>query len=203
MAAGLDPIVHVSSTVVLVRYAGSGPDLPLGDIELPYAQSKIASEKVARRLQHEGSPVVTVYPGSVYGPGDPYRGDQSERLRWILLGRFPLWPKGGMHVTDVRDVATVIDAVLVPDRGPRRYVVPGSILGPSTRVIAAVQRRLPVKWHYPADLEGLEFIRRDTRIDDSATRKELDLEPTPLKKSLADTIIWLAESGRVSRRYLL
>ena len=44
-------VVHVSTTVALTRYAGSGPDLPLGDIELPYAQSKIASEEVARRLQ--------------------------------------------------------------------------------------------------------------------------------------------------------
>jgi hypothetical protein len=81
-------------------------------------------------------------------------------------------------------------------------VVPGSIFGPSTRVIDAVQRRLPAKWRYPADLEGLEFIRRDTRIDDSATRKDLALEPIPLKKSIADTITWLAESGRVPRRYL-
>jgi nucleoside-diphosphate-sugar epimerase len=59
VARGLDPVVHVSTTVALTRYAGSGPDLPLGDIELPYAQSKIASEEVARRLQDRGDPVVT------------------------------------------------------------------------------------------------------------------------------------------------
>ena len=29
---GLDPVVHVSTTVALTRYGGSGPDLPLGDI---------------------------------------------------------------------------------------------------------------------------------------------------------------------------
>jgi nucleoside-diphosphate-sugar epimerase len=71
---GLDPIVHVSTTIALTRYGGSGPDLPLGDIGLPYAQSKIASEKVARRLQEAGAPVVTIYPGGVYGPDDPYPG---------------------------------------------------------------------------------------------------------------------------------
>ena len=122
---GLDPVVHVSTSVALTRYGGSGPDLPLGDIELPYAQSKIASEKAARRLQNAGAPVVTVYPGAVFGPHDPYRGDNSERLRFILLGRFPLWPRGGIHVVDARDVAAVIAAVLSPGRGPRRYVVPG------------------------------------------------------------------------------
>jgi nucleoside-diphosphate-sugar epimerase len=45
VARGLDPVVYVSTTVVLTRYPGSGPDLPLGDIEFPYAQSKIATEK--------------------------------------------------------------------------------------------------------------------------------------------------------------
>jgi uncharacterized protein YbjT (DUF2867 family) len=68
---GLDPIVHVSTTVALTRYGGTSPDLPLGDIDLPYTQSKIASERVARRLQDAGTPVVTIYPGAVYGPRRP------------------------------------------------------------------------------------------------------------------------------------
>src|SRR5215475_3622396 len=93
VAAGAEVAVHVSSTVALTRYGGSGPDLPLGDVQLPYTQSKIASEVVARRLQDAGAPVVTIYPGAVYGPNDPYRGEQSERLRWMLRGLFPFWPR--------------------------------------------------------------------------------------------------------------
>jgi dihydroflavonol-4-reductase len=224
---GLDPVVHVSTTVALTRYGGSGPDLPLGDIELPYAQSKIASEQVARRLQEAGAPVVTIYPGGVWGPGDPYRGDQSERLRWILLGRFPLWPRGGLHIVDIRDAAAVIAAVLRPGRGPRRYIVPGhhvdgdqlfaafaaitgrrfphlvlpgQVLGPSARLIDAVHRWLPQRWHYPADREAVEVARRDTRFDDSAARTELGIEPTPLRDTVADTVRWLVESGRVPAR---
>lgn len=224
---GLDPVVHVSTSVALTRYGGSGPDLPLGDIELPYAQSKIASEKAARRLQNAGAPVVTVYPGAVFGPHDPYRGDNSERLRFILLGRFPLWPRGGIHVVDARDVAAVIAAVLSPGRGPRRYVVPGHhvdgdqlfaacadvtgrrlphlvvparVMAPSTRLIGAAHRRLPERWHYPADQEGLEIVRRDTRLDDSAARTELGIEPTPFRETIADTVRWLVESGRIAPR---
>jgi nucleoside-diphosphate-sugar epimerase len=224
---GLDPVVHVSTTVALTRYAGSGPDLPLGDIGLPYAQSKIDSEKVARRLQGAGAPVATVYPGAVWGPGDPYRGDQSERLRWLLLGRFPLWPRGGMHVVDVRDAAAVIAAVLRAGRGSRRYIVPGHhvdghqvfavvtditgrrfphlvlpgpVIGPSTRLIDAVHRWLPERWHYPADREGVEIVLRDTRFDDSAARTEFGIEPTPLRDTIADTVRWLVESGRVPAR---
>ncbi|MQW77426.1 NAD-dependent epimerase/dehydratase family protein [Nocardioides sp. dk4132] len=228
VASGLDPVVHVSTTVALTRYAGSGPDLPLGDIDLPYAQSKIASELVARRLQEAGAPVVTVYPGAVYGPDDPYRGDQGERLRWILTGRFPFWPQGGLHVTDVRDVAAVTAAVLEPDRGPRRYVVPGHhvdgdelyaafaqatgrrfphvlvpgrLIGPQSRLLDAVQRRLPARWHLPGDREGVEIVLRDTRVDDTPARTELGVEPTPLVSTIGDTVDGLVGSGRVPGRY--
>jgi nucleoside-diphosphate-sugar epimerase len=223
---GLNPVVHVSTTVALARYSGSGPDLPLGDIDLPYAQSKIASEKVARRLQEAGAPVVTIYPGAVYGPNDPYQGANDEQLRWMLLGRFPTYPRGAQHVVDVRDVAAVIVALLEPG-GPRRFIVPGHhvsgaelyaavtdaagrrlphlilpgpVIGPSVHLIDIVQRRLPARWHYPADREGVEIIRRDTRFDDSAARKELDIEPISFRQTIADTVRWLVESGRVPAR---
>jgi dihydroflavonol-4-reductase len=225
---GLDPIVHVSTTVALTRYGGSGPDLPLGDITRPYAQSKIASEKLARTLQETGAPVVTVYPGAVYGPNDPYHGAQSEQVRWMLLGRFPTFPRGGQHVVDVRDVATLIAAAALSQPGrPGRYIVPGHhidgddlyaavsaaagrrlphvilpgpIIGPSVALIEAVQRRLPQRWHYPADREGVEIVRRDTRFDDSAARTEFGLTPVPFQQTITDTVRWLVESGRVPPR---
>jgi len=226
VAAGAEVAVHVSSTVALTRYGGSGPDLPLGDVQLPYTQSKIASEVVARRLQDAGAPVVTIYPGAVYGPNDPYRGEQSERLRWMLRGLFPFWPREGQHVVDVRDVAAVVTAVL-GRREPRRYVVPGhhvgghelfgplaevtgrrlphlvlpaAVLSPIGGLIGAAHRLLPERWRYPADREGVELIRRDTRFDDSPARTELGVQPTPFRRSIADTVGWLVESGRVPAR---
>ncbi|WP_328334573.1 NAD-dependent epimerase/dehydratase family protein [Kribbella sp. NBC_00382] len=221
VAAGLDPIVHVSTTVALTRYGGSGPELPLGDINLPYAQSKIASEIIARRFQDAGAPVVTIYPGGVYGPNDPYYGDQTERFHWILRNRFPLWIKGGMHVNDVRDVAKLITAATAPGRGPRRYVVPGhhmdgnklygavteatgrrhphvdlpgALMGPSTRAIDAVQRLLPSKWHYPADREGVEIVRRNTHFNTTPAHTDFSLTPIPFPQSIADTITSLTTS---------
>ena len=63
---GLDPIVHISSTVALTCRDGGGPDLPLGDVDLPYAKSKRESEVQVRALQSIGAPVVSVYPGGVW-----------------------------------------------------------------------------------------------------------------------------------------
>lgn len=227
-ARGLDPVVHISSTVVLSRYGGSGPDLPLGDIDLPYARSKRASEMVARRLQDEGAPVVTVYPGAVQGPHDPYRGVNSEAVRWAVRGLLPLYPPGSVHAVDVRTVGDTVLAVLEPGRASRRYVVPGVALDAAllfgtleqvtgrrlrhavapgalaltaARVTELLQRRLPARWHYPADVEVVELALRDTRFDTRLTRGELGVEPVPFTTTMRDTVRWLVEAGRLDPKY--
>jgi dihydroflavonol-4-reductase len=228
VARGLDPVVHVSSTVALTRWGGSAPDLPLGDMDMPYARSKIASERVARALQDRQAPVTTLYPGSVYGPHDPYLGDQATRLAWVVRGRFPLWPAGASQVVDVRDVAATVLAVTRPGCGPRRYVVPGHhVTGPeffaavSTAIgrrrrcltmparvattsaagIDAVQRHLPARWRYPADREGAEILVRSTRLDDEPARRDLGIEPISLLDSIRDTVAWMVDAGHLPERY--
>lgn len=225
---GLDPVVHISSTVALMRFGGSGPDLPLGDMTSTYSASKIAGEVVARRLQDAGQPVVIVYPGAVLGPHDPYRGEQSERLRWMARGTFPIYPRGAMHYVDVRDVAAVVRAVVEPGQGPRRYVVPGhhvdaellwstlarvqrrrrphlTLPAPTarrlTRSMDVLQRRLPGRMHMPTDPEGVDMLERDTRMHDLPARTELGVEPMPFEQSLGDTLQWLVDSGRLPARY--
>lgn len=225
---GCDPVVHVSSTVTLVRRGGSSPDLPLGDLDLPYSRSKIGSEQVAREHQALGRPVVTVYPGAVYGPHDPYLGEQTRRLTWMARGLFPLWPRGGMHVVDVRDVAAVVAALVEPGRGPRRYVVPGhfatgkeiygavsaavgrrrpfitmpaAVASVSTRAIDALQARLPARWRYPADREGAEVCLRDTAFDTTPAEQDLGVAARPFADSVRDTIAWMVDAGHLPERY--
>lgn len=227
-AGGLDPVVHVSSTVTLVRYGGTDAGLPLGDITRPYTQSKIAGEVAARRLQDAGSPVVSVYPGAVLGPHDPYRGPNVEALLWIARGAFPLYVVGGLHTVDVRTVADTVAAVLLPGQGGRRFVVPGehvdarTYFGTMARIqgrrrphvalpravaigstvpVNLVQRWLPDRVHYPVDVEAIEVLARDTRFDDGPARTELGVEPVPFEQSLRDTLAWLVEAGRLSPRF--
>lgn len=226
--AGCDPVVHVSSTVALTRAGGSDPSLPIGDIDQPYTRSKIESELRARQLQALGHPVVTVYPGAVHGPDDPYLGDQAARMVTVARGLLPMWPTGGMLYVDVREVAAVIAAVMEPGRGARRFVVPGHHLtGPeyfasisraighrrmalplppaiaraSTRVVRTLQRVLPERVRYPADPEGVEIMIRDCRLDDTPARLELGVQPRPWQESVDDMVSWLVDAGHLPERY--
>jgi dihydroflavonol-4-reductase len=226
--AGCDPMVHVSSTVALTRKGGSDSSLPIGDVDQPYARSKIESELRARELQALGHPVVTVYPGAVHGPYDPYLGDQGARMVAVARGLLPVWPTGGSLFVDVREVAAVIAAVMEPGRGPRRFVVPGHHLtGPeyfasvsraigrrrraivlpppiaraTARTTRAVQRVLPERVRYPADPEGVELMVRDCHLDDTPARRELGVHPRPWQESVDDTVTWLVESGDLPARY--
>lgn len=70
--AGLDPIVHVSSTLALIHDGNPGqvlsPDTPPGNSPHPYSSSKAWQESFARNLQDEGHPVVNTNPGGCGGP---------------------------------------------------------------------------------------------------------------------------------------
>jgi nucleoside-diphosphate-sugar epimerase len=223
---GCDPVVHVSSVAALVHpRATVTADSPLSTARGVYVQSKVASEAVARRLQQDGAPVVIVHPGGALGPHDPHLSDQVQRLRNVLRGRYPVWPSGGYHQVDVREVAALHAAVLSPVDGPRRYIVPGhyvdgrtmfgtlrTVTGrrirhlivparqmlPAGRLASAVQRALPV--HLPAEYEGVLFHSYDTRCDDSPACQELGVHPRPLVETYRDTVRWLHRAGRLTAR---
>lgn len=124
--AGLDPIIHVSSYVGLLPATGTvGPDTPVGRPSPAYAHSKALAERVARRHQDAGEPVVCVYPGLMWGPDDPSLGESSTIIINALAGKLRLLNAGPVPITDVRDVASAIVAMLEPGRGPRRFMVTG------------------------------------------------------------------------------
>jgi dihydroflavonol-4-reductase len=229
VAAGCDPVVHVSSTAALLRRDGDTAGLPLGDaLRRPYGISKVESERVARELQDAGAAVATLYPGSTWGPGDHFLGENSERLRWLARGWFPLWPPGGMHCVDVRDAADCVTALVQPGKGASRYVVPGHhvdadlvygtvsrllgrrrphvvvpapLLRPLSAGLEQATRPLPPRWRVPAEREAVEFCLCDNRFDDAPARRDLGVEPRDWDVVVADTLSWLVDRGHLPSRY--
>lgn len=224
--ADIDPIVYVSSYVGLLPSPGVlGPESPVGQPTPPYARSKADSEVVARRYQEEGAPVVSVYPGSVWGPDDPYCGESCHLLSGILRNRLPFAIRGGLPIADVRYVAAVLAAAVEPGKGPRRFMAGGHdtrwsdlfaslrrLTGrrlpalPTPRPVAmafgrlmdGVQRILPGK--APLAFEGIYIATQDPRTDDARTAAELGVEAPPLEETLTDMIRWMVEAGRIPAR---
>jgi dihydroflavonol-4-reductase len=225
---GLDPIVFVSSELALLPPAKGevlAPDSPVKQTSWHYCRSKAESELVARSYQKLGAPVASVMPAAVWGPHDPHFGDGVTRATNVLKRRYPIVMRGGMHIADVRDVAAVLAAVMTPGQGARSYLVAGHYISfpDLIRTLADLSgRRIPfaifpawflaafgrtadfvqrrVKARLPWDAEGIWVLNCAARCDDSKTRTELGLEPRPLRETLADTVRWLVEVGRVSPR---
>jgi len=224
--AEVDPIVYVSSYVGLLPSADVlGPASPVGHPTPPYARSKADSEVVARRQQEQGAPVVSVYPGSVWGAHDPYCGESCRLLSGILRNRLPFAMSGGLPIADVRYVASVLAAAVEPGKGPRRFMAGGHdtrwnelfallrrltgrrlLTMPTPRPVAmgfgrlmdGAQRLLPGK--APLAFEGIYIATQDPKTDDSRTAAELGAEPPPLEETLTDMIRWMVEAGRIPAR---
>ena len=222
---GLDPIVHVSSMAALFPPDGQvlTTRSPVKHPPGTYYRSKADSERVARRYQETGAPVVITYPSVVFGAHDPHFGEVPTLLASILKGRVPAIPPGGFPMVDVASVARVHAAVMSRGRGPRRYMVSGTyvalgeaieVLGeltgrrihfatmphwslwPAARLADAVQRFLPFR--IPLSLEAFYLTTWDPHCDDSETRSELGVVYKGVRDMLAETVEWMARTGRLS-----
>jgi nucleoside-diphosphate-sugar epimerase len=215
--------VHVSTVGAL--FPASGPldaDTPVGEAHEPYLASKAAAERVARRHQDDGDPVVITYPPALLGPNDPRIGDQTGRLRDTLRGLTPIWPAGGFPLGDVRDTAA-LHASLVGGAGPGRYFGPGRyvLTGEYLETLRAVTgRRLPAvrlparallpvgafasalrrvwPWHIPAEYGAILTCACATPVRGTAPTGGVDARP--LAETLVDTVGWLYRAGLISDR---
>ena len=226
--AGLDPIVHVSSLSAIVPQPPGTTvtaDAPVPDpgSQGPYGRSKAAAENVARRLQSEGAPVVTVYPAMVMGPCDPHLGEGTTAWRNVLRGRMPVMPPGGFHIIDARDLGALIAAMIEPNRGPRRYLttghhvsaakavadlgtitgrwlpvvqVPAALVHLGGRLADYVQQVLPVR--LPLGYEAITTLTSDPDCDDGPTWSDLGVMPRPLDETTRDLIRWMVKEDLLS-----
>jgi dihydroflavonol-4-reductase len=231
--AGCDPVVHVSSITALYPMKGKvtaeGPDAPpLGTSRFPYARSKRASDQIARALQAQGAPVVTTYPGGVYGPCDPGPGEQLRSLAGVLGNRFPfILPGGKITAVDVRWVADAHVSLIEPEQGPRRVLMGGhcvtwdeymqtlrSLTGrrlpqflysPKAMtwltglLVGALQHLVPFRLPFSHEMAMFTFYNDAT---DDSVAEALAGPPPPLERTLADTLRWLGGAGHLPTRVL-
>jgi len=225
----LDPIVHVSSVAALIP-----ADRPV-DSDSPvathaaglYGQSKAESEALARRHQDDAAPVVTVMPGTVWGPHDPHFGESDRLASDFLRGRSRMLPGGAtLGIVDVRDVAAVIAAILEPGRGPRRFALspyhlavvdladalnrvtgrkirfarlPDSVVRAAVAPAGLIQRLVPVR--LPFNTESINAALGWVPVDSRRAVDELGVEWRRLDETLTDTITAMVAGGQLDAKF--
>jgi nucleoside-diphosphate-sugar epimerase len=221
---GLDPVVHVSSVVALMPAKPNviSEETPVGTSGPAYPASKAVQEAYARELQEAGAPVVTTYPGSVWGPHDPHDGESVLLARRMVRGLMPFVPTGGFPLVDVRDVATAHAGIFDVGRGPRRYMLGGNFVqlrkvvkdvcaeasvrrpripipnfaGYYSGVAAGViQRVLPFR--LPIEAGSTWVVRCNVRADNSLAESDLGITFRPAEDAVRDQVVWQKAAGRL------
>jgi nucleoside-diphosphate-sugar epimerase len=227
LAAGCDPIVHVSTVAVFVP--PDGPTITtssrLASPRNEYGRSKVQSEHELRALQDgpDAAPIVIVYPGGVLGPDQPHLDATLEGIAGARRTGWPMCP-GGVALIDVRDLADVLVATVSggPGLGPRRLLAGGHYLtwpdlGDLTdRLLGVRARRIPFpKWAlygtasvldrlrrirpiaYPLTRDAAEIMVTMVPTEDGPSLESLGITLRPVTETLTDALRWLAESGHL------
>jgi farnesol dehydrogenase len=180
-----------------------------------YQRTKVAARDVARRAAADGLPVVTLYPGVIYGPGPATEGNLVGRLmRDYLDGRLPAIV-GSEHTWSFSFVDDVADAhvAAVTHPNPAREYAVGGVNAPQGAVYDFVRERrgraIPPRVPYaiataaalacelwtavsgrpPLLTRGVvDIFRHDWPLDSSGARRDLGLQIRPLAEGLERTL---------------
>lgn len=219
---GVTAAVYISTTAVFVP--PSEPviraDSPLALAHTPYGRSKVAAERYVRGLQSDGAPIVTIYPGGVYGPDQPAVGDATDGLRGCLETGFPQ-TAGGIAIVDVRDIAELVVAGVhartsdrwmaggrffdwkafadlgdtVTGEKNRRIPFPKPVIGGVAWVVDMIRRVVPLE--YPLTRDAVRFMTAMVPTDDSHTLDVAGVTYRDPVDTLTDTVRWMVETGVV------
>jgi farnesol dehydrogenase len=207
---------HVRRVVYTSSFLALPPaDSPHALTANHYQRTKVAARDLARRAARDGLPVVTLYPGVIYGPGPATEGNLVARLmRDHLNGRLP-GTVGAERVWSFAFADDVADAhvAALSCREPAREYVLGGVNAPQQAIFDFLrerrQRPLPRRIPYAiASVAGaaqelfsaivgrpplitrgaVEIFRHDWPLESDAAARDLGLRMTPLADGLAATL---------------
>jgi farnesol dehydrogenase len=219
--AGIRRIVYTSSFLALPPTGGSTPGR-WND----YQRTKVAAEELAASAVAAGAPIIRVYPGVVYGPGELTEGNLvgtmvSDHLRHRLPGI--IGPGSVWSYAWIEDVARGHVAAMESGRAGARYQLGGENAS-QVRVFEIVRELTgrPLPRRVPAALATIvgalgelgalltgrpplltagtvEILTRDWSMDSSVATRELDYHIMPLRDGIARVVEQLLGGDREPR----
>jgi len=221
--AGVKRVVHFSSAGVLGKVKNNetaSEDYPLNPIST-YDQSKLEGEKIAVRHSREGTNVVIVRPGWVYGPGDwrTFKLIKAINKRmFILVTKGKAWQtpvyiqdlikgiilcaeKGktgeiynlaGDEVLNVREIVETI-ATAAGKKIPRFYL---PLLPVKCAALVLEKSFLLFKKEAPLTPSKLSFFIYPKPLSIEKARKELGFSPqVDFREGMALTVSWYRKNN--------
>jgi farnesol dehydrogenase len=222
--AGVSRILYTSSFLALGPTDGRVADETwvhaAGGHHNDYERTKAAADRVAREAAAQGAPLVTVYPGVVYGAGELTDGSlMTKTILDFMRRRVPGYLGSGRQVICYAFIDDVVEGhLLALERGTagRGYILGGpnadyrllyALLARLTGV-AAPTRHLPfwlmglagrmMRWRAhlfgiepPITDEVIEIYRHDWAYCSDRAVAEIGYRITPLEEGLRSTIDWL------------
>lgn len=190
----------------------------LDERELIYSRSKRQAEALCQDAVKAGVDVVIVNPGEVYGPHDTALITACNLIDFAKSSPV-LVCDGGTSVVHVDDVALSIVRAMERGRRGERYILGGenltikqlaeqclSLLGqkktilkiPNSiiRAVAAVGKKLHLP--LPFNPHVIPYATRYWFMDSGKAQRELGVSFRSARDTLAPTLAWLKESGRIA-----
>jgi len=189
----------------------------------PYDRSKAAGELEVRSGMERGLDAVIISPTAIIGPYDYKPSHFGEALVKMASGRLPALVGGGFDWVDARDVA--LGAILAGEMAPAgakyilsgrwvsirdmaalvekitgapmpRFVCPLWLAGAAAPLVTTFDRMCGRRSLYTRD--SARALGCGRNISHEKATLELGYNTRPFEETIADTISWFVENGRIT-----
>ncbi len=227
MQTGVDKLVHVSSVHAIpelphgqtvTEISHFDPDKVVG----LYAKTKAEATQYVLDAASRGLNASVVHPSGITGPYDRGRGHLTQLLVDYCNGSLSAGVHGGYDFVDVRDVASGIISCCEKGRSGECYILSNRYfeIGELFEIFSKVTGRRRIKTMLPmwfakstAGLSELYYrlkkqpplytayslytLSSNALFSNQKARRELDYSTRPFDQTIADTLLWLTELGRI------
>lgn len=194
------------------------PDKVIGH----YAKTKAEATALVLEATREGLWAIVVHPSGILGPGDYGDGHLTALVIDFFKGRITSGIYGGYDFVDVRDVAAGILLALEKGQPGQGYILSNRFITVKEifKLLHEVTGKREIKSYLPlwfvkgsAPLAEIYYriLRRpplftpysiytlgsNARFSHEKATRDLGYTPRAMRETLADTVAWLKEAGRI------
>ncbi len=224
---GVEKLIYISSVHAIPEPKGGGiirevTEFDPAQVEGYYAKTKAEATALVLKAQQSGLFACVVHPSGIIGPYDYGNAHMTQMMIDYASGRLWAYVSGGYDFVDVRDVADGIMACIEHGTSgscyilSNRYITIREMLDTLYKVTNGRRVRIVLpcwfirlvapmaEWYYRLRKQKPLFtaysmvtLFSNVRFSNKKARCMLGFSPRPIEGTLADTMEWLKQQGRL------